>query len=311
MTGDRAVPTRIVPRDPVTAFGIGNVAVSGPATVRAEQRVGADLVDHRGRIDLPALAVLFDHLGGLPFIASDPQRSPCVQARLAISMQGHVDVGDLVTGEAELLVRDEMFGTTRVDIVTSTGRICCSGTARNVGVGRTVSGNPGGGRGVDAPPPVGDAADQRPMPPVIEPGLDGRAIVEQIAAGTRPAGHLTELLNGRIDTVDHPLGVGVRFTVETEPWMGNLFGTMHGGVIAAVVAQGCALAGQANAAAGRDYQLADLAISFLRSPAVQGTDVVVDVTPVKVGRRIASFEATMHAHDGMLLSRGAADVHYR
>ncbi|MGC5257707.1 hotdog domain-containing protein [Gordonia sp. DT218] len=299
-----------MPRDPVMAFGIGNVTTTGPTTVRAEQLVSANLVDHRGRIDLPALAVLFDHLGGLPYFASEPDGSPCVQARLAVSMQGTVDVGDRLTANAELLMRDEAFGTTRVDIVTSSGRICCSGTARNVGVGRTFDRNPTGDRGVEAPT-GGVGTSGLSMPPAIEPDLDGRVIVEQIAAGTRTAGHLTDLLNGRVETVDHPLGTGVRFTVGTEPWMGNVFGTMHGGVIAAAVAQGCSFAGQANATAGRDYQLADLAISFLRSPAVQGSDVVVEVTPVKIGRRVASFDATMHAHDGMLLSRCAADVHYR
>ncbi|MBD1318877.1 PaaI family thioesterase [Gordonia hankookensis] len=310
MVVDRASSTRIVPRDPVTAFGIGNVATTGPTTVRAEQQVSTDLVDHRGRIDLPALAVLFDHLGGLPYFASDPDGSPCVQARLAISMQGGVDVGDRLTANAELLMHDEAFGTTRVDIVTSTGRICSSGTARNVAVGRTFDHNPTGDRGAAAPPGNSDLPGL-PLPPAIEPGLDGRVIIEQIAAGTRAAGNLTELLNGRVDTVDHPLGTGVRFTVGTEPWMGNVFGTMHGGIIAAAVAQGCSFAGQANAAAGRDYQVADLAICFLRSPAVQGADVVVEVTPVKIGRRVASFDAAMHAHDGTLLSRCSADVHYR
>ena len=86
---------------------------------------------------------------------------------------------------------------------------------------------------------------------------------------------------------------------------------MHGGVIAAIAAQACSFAGQANAAAGADYQLGDLAIGFLRSPAVHGGELAVDVRPVKAGRRIASFEAIMRSADSTVLSTAAADVIYR
>lgn len=295
--------------DPVSAFGIGNVAIVGPSTVSAEQQLSARFADHRGRIDLPALAVLLDHVGGLPYFTFGASGSPCVQGRLAISMQGHVDIAERLTGTAELLMHDNGFGSTRVDIATTAGYLCCSGTARNVAVGRAFDDNPADQRGVGAPPEVG--SDRTPLPAPIEAGLDGRTIVEQIADGSRAIGPLADLLNGRVDIVDHPLGAGVRFVARTEPWMGNVFGTMHGGVIAAMVAQACSLAGQAGASAGHDYQVGDLAISFLRSPAVHGGEVVVDVEPVKVGRRIGSFDATMRAHDGMVLSRAAADVLYR
>ncbi|MGV9712887.1 PaaI family thioesterase [Gordonia sp. NPDC003424] len=294
--------------DPVAAFGIGNVSMTGPLTVSAEQQLSTRLADHRGRIDLPALAVLLDHIGGLPFYAYGPSGSPCVQARLAMSMQGHIDVSDRISGVARLLMHDHGFGSTGIEISTSTGHVCCAGTARNVAVGRAAATDPSADdRGLGMPP-VDEAL---PLPAAIDPGLSGRTVVEQIADGVRAAGPITELLNGSLHLVEHPLGAGVRFTARSEPWMGNVFGTMHGGVIAAIVAQACSFAGQANAEAGRDYQLGDLAIGFLRSPAVHGGEVIVDVEPVKIGRRIASVEATMHAHDGMLLSRCAADIQYR
>ncbi|MFW0783928.1 hotdog fold thioesterase [Gordonia sp. CPCC 206044] len=310
MVVDTGRPDAGAPDDPVGAFGIGNVTLVAPGVVAADQQLGPRFADHRGRIDLPALAVLFDHLGGLPFFRSGPTGSPCVQARLSIATQGQVSVGDRVTGTAELLMHDDGFGTTRVDIVTSAGRLCCSGTARNVAVGRSFDVNPAdiGGEGSA---PGGPGAQAVALPPAIESHLTGREIVEQIAAGARSAGPLTELLNGRVEVVDHDNGTGVRFVVTTERWMGNVFGTMHGGVIGAIVAQACSFAGQANASAGRDYQLADLAAAFLRSPAVDGGDVVVEVVPVKVGRRIASFEAAMRADDGVLLCRAEADTHYR
>ncbi|GAB91427.1 PaaI family thioesterase [Gordonia rhizosphera] len=297
-----------IPHDPVTAFGIGNVSAAAPGVVTAEQQLGPRFADHRGRIDLPALAVLFDHLGGLPFFSSGVTGSPCVQARLSMAMQGHVDVADRVTGTAELLMHDVGFGTTRIDITTSTGHLCSSGTARNAAVARSYDEHPAEARGVGVPPEVVVGVE---LPPAIAPGLAGRDIVEQIATGVRPAGPITEMLNGSVEVVESGAGVGVRFTVQTDAWMANIFGTMHGGVIAAIAGQACSFAGQANAQAGRDYQVGDLAISFLRSPAVHGAEVIVDVTPVKVGRRIASFEATMHAHDGMLLSRASADILFR
>ncbi|AZG48264.1 PaaI family thioesterase [Gordonia insulae] len=306
---ESGVADRDRPRDPVTAFGIGNVATGEGGLVTAEQQLGPKFADHRGRIDLPAIAVLFDHLGGLPFFASGPGGSPCVQARLSMAMQGHVDVSDRVTGSARLLMRDDGFGSTRVDIATSTGHLCCSGGARNVAVGRTFDADPTRERGVGVPP--SGAHDGIHLPPAIEPGLTGRQIVEEIAAGVRPPGPIAELLNGSVALVEHERGAGVRFTARTEPWMGNVFGTMHGGVIAAIASLACSFAGQANAVAGADYQLGDLAIGFLRSPAVSGGDVVVEVVPVKIGRRIASVEATMHGSDGVLLSRAAADVLYR
>ncbi|WP_262365744.1 hotdog domain-containing protein [Gordonia sp. OPL2] len=310
MMEDSTQMERAALHDPVTAFGIGNVLAPRPGVVTAEQQLGPRFTDHRGRIDMPALAVLFDHLGGLPFFRSGPHGSPCVQARLSMSMQGHVAVGDVVTGTAELLMHDDGFGTTRVDITTSTGTLCSSGSARNVAVGRTFANDPSTGRGVGLASEHSGGAPVE-LPAAIEPSLSGRQIVEQIAIGVRSAGPLTELLNGVVEPVTHGRTVGIRFTATTEPWMGNVFGTMHGGVIAAITAAACSFAGQANAAAGIDYQLGDLAIGFLRSPAVQGDNVIVDVVPIKVGRRIASFDATMTAHDGMLLSRATADVLYR
>ncbi|MEE4021471.1 hotdog domain-containing protein [Gordonia sp. PKS22-38] len=298
------------PNDPVSAFGIGNVAVAGRGRVVAEQQLGPLFTDHRGRIDLPALAVLFDHLGGLPYFRSGPSTTPCVQARLSMAMQGHVGIDDRITATADLMMRDDSFGSTRVDITTSTGHVCCTGTARNVAVGRSYDEAPSKAPGL-GPTPGTAYTHGVDLPPAIEPHLSGREIVEQIASGALAGGPIVDLLNGRVALIDHDRAAGVRFTVTTEPWMGNLFGTMHGGVIASVAAQACSFAGQANAAAGVDYQLGDLAIGFLRSPAVRGTDVVVEVAPIKVGRRIASFEATMRAQDGLLLSTATADVIYR
>ncbi|WP_233425386.1 PaaI family thioesterase [Gordonia otitidis] len=127
-------------------------------------------------------------------------------------------------------------------------------------------------------------------------------------SGQRERGPLAELLNARID----PAGpsTGLRLVVDTQAWMGNMFGTMHGGVIATIVGVACSFAGQRQTHAGQDYRVGDLSVAFFRSPPVDGSRVSVDVEAVKVGRRIASFSARMTGPDGTLLAEGAADIHF-
>ena len=312
------------PTNPLQAFCVGDVrfdAPTGPdAATAAEyrgsaiQQLGPQFADHRGRIDLPALAVLFDHIGGLPYYAA--RRSATIQARLSLSAQGYVDVDDRLTGTSRLVMHDDEFGTTEVALTTSTGHTICVGTARNVRVGRAI-----GGDAEIGDEPVPDHVDGSVvLPPPISPEVDGATIVAEIAAGARPPGPIVEFLNGRIEirTVADDNGhsdsghevEGLRFIARTDPWMGNMFGTMHGGVIATILGQACSLAGQAHAPAGRSYRVGDLTASFLRSPAVQGSEVIVDVVPVKVGRRIASLRATMNSHDGTLLAAATSDIQY-
>ena len=140
------------------------------------------------------------------------------------------------------------------------------------------------------------------------PDLDGETIIAQIVSGQRERGPLAELLNARID----PAGpsTGLRLVVDTQAWMGNMFGTMHGGVIATIVGVACSFAGQRQTHAGQDYRVRDLSVAFFRSPPVDGSRVSVDVEAVKVGRRIASFSARMTGPDGTLLAEGAADIHF-
>ncbi|MGV9669065.1 PaaI family thioesterase [Gordonia sp. NPDC003504] len=303
MTGDNTAG-----RNPMSVFHIGNLTVSGTAA-RAQQQLCAQFVDHRGRIDMPAYGVLFDDVGGIPFhLAGKESGALSMQARLTMSAMGYVAPDDRLTAAADVEMSDEHTGVTPVRITTGTGHLCCVGTARNMRVGRaTADGTEESQAAVELP----DCADTHGvrLPEPIPAALEGRDVVAQIAARVREAGPLADLLNGRIEIPD--ASAGLRFVVDTEPWMGNVFGTMHGGVIATIVGQAFSFAGQAHAGAGRDYHLADMSLGFFRSPAVHSTQVIVDVEPVKVGRRIASFSARMIGHDGTLLSEGVADVHYR
>jgi hypothetical protein len=56
--------------------------------VAADQQLGPLFADHRGRIDLAALAVLFDHLGGPAVLPVRPQRVP-----VRTGAAGDVDAG--------------------------------------------------------------------------------------------------------------------------------------------------------------------------------------------------------------------------
>lgn len=297
-------------REPLATFQVGHLERTGHASATGEQQLSARFADHRGRIDLPALGVLFDHLGGIPFQLMNLDIGGfTIQARLSISAQGHVGIGERLTSSAQIATHDDNYATTSVEIRTSSGTVCCVGTARNVVVGR--SGEPisaDGEAGGDIPD--GADADGIRLPEAIDPKLAGRDIVAEIANGTRDAGPLVDLLNGRVEIEGSGADAVLRLRARTEDWMGNMFGTMHGGVIATIVGQAASLAGQVHTAPGQDYSVSDLAVGFYRSPAVHGGEVIAEVVPIKLGRRIGSFDVTLTAHDGMLLSRGTADVRY-
>ena len=129
-----AVPTTGAVRDPVAAFGVGAMRIDDGVVV-AEQQLGPRFADHRGLIDLPAYAVLFDHIGGIPYHRATD--SPCMQARLALSTVGRAGLTDHLTGTAQLLMHDAKVGVTEIRVGDGTEDFCV-GTARNVAVGRAV-----------------------------------------------------------------------------------------------------------------------------------------------------------------------------
>ncbi|WP_439029832.1 PaaI family thioesterase [Gordonia terrae] len=298
------------PHDPLSAFHIGDISVSETG-VRASQELCAQFADHRGLIELPALAVLFDHCGGIPFhrVHDDPAAAT-LQARLSMSAHGRPRVGETLTASAEVAMHDDSWGSTTVEIRGGDG-LCCMGTARNVRVGRALAGDPPSTKPGATPSTCAGEHDAA-LPEAIPGSLSGRLVIDEIANKVREPGPLASLLNGRVEVLDAPgeRDSGIRFRSATELWMGNMFGTMHGGVIATIVGQAASYAGHLHAGAGQGYAIGDMSIGFYRSPAVDGSEVVVEVTPIKTGRRISSFEATMTSYDDVLLSRATVDVLY-
>lgn len=294
---------------PSDVFGVGNV-VEHADVITAEQLMSGRFADHRGRIDLPALAFLFDHVCGMPFYRSVSPEAASLQARLSVSMCGPVAVGDHVIGQARLRSSEGDRGTSSVEIAARRRGLCCIGTARSVRVGRAAQFDP---IAQDCSDVLVTNEIDFDRVPSNDTGLPGFDIVTQIARGDRAAGPLVELLGGRVAScagLGDRRGYSVRYVSATAAWMANTFGTMHGGVIATIGAQACSLAAQAHTAAQQDYRLDDFSIGFFRSPEVKGREIIVDVTPVKVGRRIVSFQASMTAEDGTLLSQATADASY-
>lgn len=300
-----ATTGRMSDLDPMSVFGIGGLGIDG-TTVRAEQQLSPRFADHRGRIDLPAFGVLFDHLGGIPFHEAGGGAALSMQARLNLSALGDVASTDRLLATADLAMHDAATGLTQVEIRRGAD-VRCFGTARNMRVGRAAAVLPQ--RSDLVAPAVADPADAEIAVPALPTDVAGATIVAEIAAGDRPSGPLAELLGARIEHLTD--SGGLRLIVDTDGWMGNFFGTMHGGVIATIIGQAVSFAGQRHTPTGGDYRVADMSLGFFRSPPVDGVPITVDVEPVKIGRRITSFSARMVGPDGTLLADGLADVHGR
>lgn len=286
--------------DPFHAFAIGRE--SGEPAPAMTQLLGTDLCDHRGLIELPALTVLFDDLGGLPFFFADPETSS-MQARLSMSMLRRPAPDDVLRATARLAMSDAGYGSTTVEITRGDGDVVCVGSARNVRVGRPVVESAADDFWL--PDPVAPDSHALVAPP--DPALSGGEIVAGLIDGTLALGPIAELLGGTPISTDESGAVVVEFT--SEPWMANLMGTMHGGVIGAMLAQACSFGAQRNVRAHGAYQLIDFTCEFHRSPVVDGRRVRVGVTPVKLGRRLSIFDARMYDGD-TLLGRATADARY-
>ena len=291
--------------DPLTVFGVGGEPPTAPAT-RMRQRLGGLLVDHRGRVDIAAWAVLVDSAAGAPFVAQTPADRGVVQASLAFATTG-VDVAaeGVLTAVATLRHDAGAFGLTTID-VTAYDALIATVVARSARTGRVfdetlmerLTGASGAARGWPVPSSL--RADA-PRPPAIDPVLTGEQIVAAIVDGRMGAGPIADLL-GVSPTRD-----GARF--RPAPWMANALGSMHGGVVAAAVAQTCSWAGQSRTGAGQDYRLADLSVDFFRSPPVDVDEMRIATRFVRVGRRVVSVAAELFAPDDTLLVQASAAVH--
>lgn len=292
------------PPDAQAAFAIGRVGFDGDTALQ-RQYLSPSAADHRGRIELPAFAVLVDSIGGTPFWRSYGQPVATVQARLSMQAAGSATPSDELAASARLVHRDDVYGSTTIELATATGIPVCSALARNMRVDRGMTTTEVPSAFV-APAPDTGISVQSSLPTPIDPALDGKRIVAAIAEGRLDPGPINALLGVHVEPADD----GIQLRVSTEAWMANWLGTMHGGVIAAVLGQACSLAAQVHTGPGQDYFVADFTVNFFRSPPVAG-DLLVTTQPEKIGRRVGSVSAAMTGADGTPFARAIADVHYR
>ncbi|TGD86678.1 thioesterase [Mycolicibacterium sp. CH28] len=294
------------PDSPQAAFRIGSVQVS-EAGIALHQHVTADLVDHRGVVEMPAYAVLAESVTGGAYWYSFTEPVATVQSWLALTAGAPVQVGDRLHGVSVLSHHDDRYGTATVTVTNGSHQVVCSGVARAVRVGRTSDAVQALDKGT-----IDTAADTLPAPPVldatvsaIDPDWDGRRILTAICRGDIALGPLGELLAMTVSEGADPV-----MTVAPQPWMANPLGAIHGGVIAAIVGHACSLAGQAHTGPGDRYTVADLSVHYFRSPPVDGRSLTLATTTERVGRRMGTVSATMTDAGGTGYVRAVANVIY-
>ena len=280
------------PLDLFTKFGVGR----RPGSELAEfaQDLGPGLTDHRGLIELPVLGMLLDDIGGVPFFYAE--HKPSMQSRISMSMLERPDVDAALDATGRVRIDSGDYGVTDAE-VRAGDRMVCTGTARNIRVGRDV---------VDAGDHLAIPEPAAPTAPAVtapDPSLSGGEILAGLSSGELPLGPFPDLLGAAV-SVD---GDDVVLCCEAAPWTANIMGTMHGGVIASLVAQAVSYGAQAHSQPGQDYLITEFTIAFLRAPTVDGRPVEVRVQPIKLGRRLSTFTAAMY--DGeTLLAHAVADV---
>lgn len=291
----------------LSAFGITSSHYRN-GLMSSEQVLGHAVTDHRGRIEMPAYAVMVESAtsGGFWYSFNEPVGT--VQSWLSLTAAAPADVNQRLFATSRLVYGDGAYGALTVQVTNDSQDIVCAGVGRCVQVSRTSDALASikTATASQADKPISFACEPTSLPPPIDPGLDGRQILSAISEGRIAAGPLCELLSATATLAD----TGVRLIVSPQPWMANPLGAIQGGVVAAIISQACSFAGQLYAGPGQQYALADFTASFWRSPQVDIGEITVTAVPEKLGRRIGTVSATMTGPADVPLARAVADIQY-
>ena len=194
-------------------------------------------------------------------------------------------------------------GVTSAELIDESGAVVCLAMGRGVVVSRAAGEAPEheSGRPAGSIEPI----DQPPLPAPLDPGLTGAQILAGLADGSVPAGPIQRLLGLRVVAVG---ATRIELNATPSPAMANKMGTMHGGIVMALLAEAASLGAELSARAGNRYQVSDISVSFLRSPALDQGDLTITVEQVKAGRRICSVTAAMIQPDGTVVAQATADA---
>ena len=290
----------------LSVFAISRPRYDG-GVMFAEQVLGHAVTDHRGQIEIPAYAVMVESVtsGGFWYSLDAPVGS--VQSWLSLTAATPAGIGQRLSATSRLIHRDNGYGALTVQITNDDRDVVCAGVGRCVQVSR---GSDTLAAIKDAPPPPPGERAPSPLqlpyaPSPVDPGLDGRQVLDGISDGRIAAGPLCDLLHATVTLADDQ----VRLIVAPQPWMANPLGAMQGGVVAAILGQACSFAGQLHTQRGQRYALVDLTANFWRSPPVDAGDITVTTGLHKLGRRIGAVSALMLAND-VPLARAVGDIQY-
>lgn len=133
--------------------------------------------------------------------------------------------------------------------------------------------------------------------------LDGLSFLEQIGAGVLPQPGIMQSLG--IRPVEVEAG-RIVFAMRPAEYHYNPLGTVHGGVICAILdsAAGCAV--HSTLPAGVGFTSLDLSTRFLRPITVEVGEVTCEGTVVSAGKRTAMAEASLRDGTGRLLAHATS-----
>ncbi|MFC9789109.1 PaaI family thioesterase [Rhodococcus sp. NPDC127528] len=297
-----ATPTRPRGVDPLnTMMGVRVLAMSPTGTV-LEGETGPRFHDHRGLSGLASVGVLADTAVAGAFFAALPPGNRTVVSQLTAAVAAPLPAAGALTARAstEHLDLDAGTGLSTGRVTAADGTTAVSLLARSVVVTRAARNDDRSG-----PAPALVIPAPEPADPESVAGLDGRAVVRGIAAGTIPRGPLAGLIGLEVESVSDAT-ISARFT--PAPWMSNQIGSVQGGVLFAAADLTTGLTAQILTSAGKSYRLLDLKIDFVRSPATDGRPIRVESEIVRAGRRIALIETRLLGSGGELLARSGSSV---
>jgi acyl-coenzyme A thioesterase PaaI-like protein len=291
----------------LSAFGISGSHYRN-GIMSSQQILGHAVTDHRGRIELPAYAVMVESVTSGGFWYSFDEPVGTVQSWLSLTAAAPADLNQQLFATSQLVYRDDVHGALTVQITDDSQDVVSAGVGRCVRVSRTsdalASIRTATAPDVDELIPA--ACQPVPLPAPIDPELDGKRILAAISHSRIAAGPLCELLCATTILTD----TGIQLVVSPKPWMANPLGAIQGGVVTAIISQACSFAGQLYAGPGQQYALVDLTASFWRSPPVDIGQITVTTMLDKLGRRIGTVSAAMTGPDDVPLARAVADIQY-
>ena len=136
-------------------------------------------------------------------------------------------------------------------------------------------------------------------------GLSGLEYVQRIVDGRLPPPSMAVTLGQRLVSVG--VGEAVFRTAPTTEHL-NPLGSVHGGLLCALMDSAMGVAVQTEVPAGVGYVSIEMKVSFLKPLPFDGREVEVRGRSLRVGRRVAFAEAHAYDSDGELVGHATSSM---